>query len=286
MGANPTSEHYSRRILPGDVPTVRLRLIAAMERLGYEILDDDENLVRGRREPRGWATAWSSADVLEYEALLIVRLRPQGEHATKATFDYAVKHPHLSRGEKEILTREAEAISALAMVRAIDRICSSCGTESTDDSRYCRRCGARLVSETVELEVLRMLAEIRAGYTSIVSGFWLSAVGLGLTSIAVVVLISSGVIATKGILILLALGAFFTVCGLSSNGFGWNRVSRSLMRPPMPKENSPDLLVPDRPPLSLVSPANRPPSVTERTTNLLTEKHDSYKTGEFASREQ
>ncbi|MEQ1642083.1 MAG: zinc ribbon domain-containing protein [Pyrinomonadaceae bacterium] len=274
------TEHYLRRVLVGDRESVSNRLTAAMERLGYDILDDEESVVRGRREARGWGTSYSSADVLDYPMTLIVRLKPQGDHATRATFDYVVKHPSLSKGEKEILTREAEAISALATVRSIDKICSACGTESTDDSRFCRRCGTKMSVESSELEVLRMSAEIRAGHTSVVSTFIASAAAFGVTGAALLTMLMSGVVFGKGIGTLLIIGLALQFLSVIFVGFGWNRVTRSLKRPKAPDELSAE----PAPPL-LFPVASQPPtpvgSVTERTTNLLSVERDPAKTGEF-----
>ncbi len=279
--ANPyhTTEHYLRRVLVGDRESVRNRLIAAMERLGYDILDDEESVVRGRRQARGWGTAYSSADVLDYPMTLMVKLKPQGEHATRATFDYVVKHPSLSKGEKEILTREAEAISALATVRAIDKVCSACGTESTDDSKFCRRCGTKMTVESSELEILRMSAEIRAGYTSVVSTFVSSLAGFGATGAALIWILATGTF-VKGIGTLVVIGLLLNFLSLIFVGFGWNRVSRSLSRP-----KAPDELGAEPAPSLLFPIGSQPPtpvgSVTERTTNLLSVDHDPGKTGEF-----
>lgn len=273
------TEHYLRRVLVGDRESVSNRLIAAMERLGYDILDDEESVVRGRREARGWGTSYSSADVLDYPMTLIVKLKSQGDHATRATFDYVVKHPSLSKGEKEILTREAEAISALAMVRYVDKICSACGTESTDDSRFCRRCGTKMSVESSELEVLRMSAEIRAGHTSVVSTFVASLAGFGVTGAALAWMLATGVFA-KGFGTLLVIGLALNFLSVIFVAFGWNRVTRSLKRPKL----ADDLNAEPAPPL-LFPVASQPPtpvgSVTERTTNLLSVERDPAKTGEF-----
>lgn len=284
-GINPyhTTEHYLRRVLSGDLRSVRNRLIAALERLGYDILDDEDTVLRGRREARGWATSYSSADVLDYPMTLTIKLKPHGDHGTRITFDYVVKHPSLSKGEKEILTREAEAISALAATRATENVCGACGTESTDDSRFCRKCGSKLSIETSELEVLRMSAEIRAGHTSVVSTFIASVLGLGLTGAALLVLLLSGVAFGKGMGTLLIIGIVVNFLSVIFVSFGWNRVNRALKRlPPTDKafvEMQPVQLS-AMPVRSLDQP---PPSVTERTTNLLTDEGDPAKTGEFAS---
>lgn len=281
VGPYQTTEHYLRRVLVGDIASVRLRLISALERLEYDILDDDENVIRGRREARGWGSSYSSADVLDYPMTLIVKLKAQGEHATRATFDYVVKHPSLSKGEKEVLTREAEAISALATVRAVDKICPACGTESTDDSRFCRRCGAKMIIESKELEVLRMSAEIKAGHTSVVSTFVAAAASFGFTGVALASIYASGIVLGKGIGTLLLIGVILNFLSVIFVSFGWNRVSRSLRRKSVSEDqvmDGPLFVAPV--PEALPQP---PASVTERTTNLLSSEIDSAKTGEFRS---
>lgn len=274
------TQHYFRRVLLGDRESVRNRLIAAMERLSYNILDDDDAVVKGRREARGWGTAYSSADVLDYPMTLIVKLKPQGDHATRATFDYVVKHPSLSKGEKEILTREAEAISALANVRLVDKICSACGTESTDDSRFCRRCGTKMTVESMELEVLRMSAEIRAGHTSLVSTFLVSVATFGVTGAALVWMIVAGTFA-KGVGTLVVIGLILNLLSIIFVGFCWNRVTRSLRRPEMLTEPTAEIDPPLLFPAVSRSPQFPLDSVTERTTNLLAVERDPGKTGEF-----
>ena len=288
-GASPyhTTEHYLRKVLAGDIKSVRVRLIAALERLDYDILDDEEHVIRGRRQARGWGTSYSSADVLDYPMTLMVKLKEQGEHATRATFDYVVKHPSLSKGEKEVLTKEAEAISALATVRAVDKICSACGTESTDDSRFCRRCGSKMVVESNELEILRMYSEIRAGHTSVVSTFIASAASTAFLGSALLVMLLNGVVFGKGIGALLIIGLSLSVLASIFVCFGWNRVNRSLKRAKDEKElttfSNPVLSFPDR--SSQFDIDASPASVTERTTNLLAVSADPAKTGEFRTDE-
>lgn len=279
--AYQTTEHYLRRILAGDVASVRERLISALERLGYDILDDDETVVRGRREARGWGTSYSSADVLDYPMTLTVRLKQHGEFGTRATFDYVVKHPSITKGEREVLTREAEAISALASVRGRDSVCSSCGTESTDDSKFCRRCGVKLAVEVPELELLRVYAEMRAGYTSVVATFIASLASFGITGAALLALMFSGIAFGKGIGALLVIGMALSFLSLLFVGFGWNRSSRALKRGGSSVAPPADVPAPQL----LAMPARSfepPPSVTERTTNLLS-VDDPAKTGEFAN---
>ncbi|MBK7932318.1 MAG: zinc ribbon domain-containing protein [Acidobacteria bacterium] len=286
-GASPyhTTEHYLRKVLVGDIKSVRVRLIAALERLDYDILDDDDHIVRGRRQARGWGTSYSSADVLDYPMTLIVKLKEQGEHATRATFDYVVKHPSLSKGEKEVLTREAEAISALATVRALDKICSACGIESTDDSRFCRRCGSKMVVESNELEILPMYSEIRAGHTSVVTTFIVSAASTVIMGSALLAMLLNGVVFGKGIAALLVIGMVLSFLSTVFVCFGWNRMNRSLKRSQNERElmgsSTSVLPFPDRSnQFELETP---PASVTERTTNLLRVNADPAKTGEFGT---
>jgi hypothetical protein len=224
------TEIYLKRVLAGNSENVRKRLIAALERLGYDVIEEEPALL-ARRGARGWGTWGGSADVLDYAMTLVIRLKPVGTHATRATFDYTIKHPWLSRGEKEILTREAEAITALASIHAADNICAACGTESMGDSRFCRQCGAPMTSERAELEVLRMAAQARAGHTSVVT----SSVMLMITTILMLVTfitIGAGVFGAKGI------GVISALAGTIIGGIGilnllvtlcaWKRLNRAL----------------------------------------------------------
>lgn len=279
---NYTTEHYLRLVLSGDQLSVRDRLINALERLGYDILDDEDTIVRGRRCARGWGSSYSSADVLDYPMTLTIRLKPHGEHGTRATFDYVVKHPSITKGEREVLTREAEAIAALASARNVDRVCSSCGTESTDDSKFCRRCGVKLSANFSELEVLRMSAEIRAGYTSIVATFIASLASFGITGGALLALVLTGITLGKGIGALLVIGMALSLLSVIFVAFGWNRSSRAFRRVDVGTTTIDE----HQQPRQLTMPARsavQPPSVTERTTNLLDADHDPAKTGEFAN---
>jgi hypothetical protein len=222
-----TTEIYLKRVLAGNIESVRARLGVALERVGYDVLEEEPAL-HGRRGARGWGVWYTSADVLDYPMTLVIRLKSAGEHSTHATFDYTIKHPWLSNGEKEVLTREAEAIVALASTRAAEKVCAVCGTEATDDSRFCRRCGAPMTSEQAELDVLRMAAESRAGHTSVVTSVCLS-----LTAIAVA-LAAWGVFAAKGSLTEKRLWFVICVMGVLSlfnllvGRFAWQRLNAAL----------------------------------------------------------
>lgn len=274
-----TTEHYLKRVLVGDIESVRSRVIAALERVGYDIVDDENSVIRGRRAAAGWGTFYSSADVLDYPRTLVVRLKPSGEHATRVTFDYLIKHPSLSAGEKDILTREAEAISSLATVRNLEKLCAACGTESTDDSRFCRRCGSPLTVESTELELLNMAAEVRAGYTSVVASEFILLASTLSIAIAFAAALVSGAALTKGAIVLFATGLLLAVMTMVFTGFGWYRFSRALKRKPKA-----DTETSFRPPMSIdstlnedrISPGTRlPMSVVEGTTSLLDQNHTS-----------
>lgn len=164
-GAINATDFYLKRVLAGDVESVRLRLADALESLGYAVLDDDP--LRARRGARAWAAYYCSADILEYPTRLTVALKPLSETATLAAFDYEVKHTLgvATKWDKQTLLREAEAIIAVACVGEGRSDCAVCGTPGGADSRFCRHCGAQYGGrEPAELEVLRLTAGGRAGY--------------------------------------------------------------------------------------------------------------------------
>lgn len=191
-----TTEIYLKRELVGSLESVSARLIAALERLGYDVIEDQPAIL-GRRGARGWGTWYGSADVLDYSMTLVIRLKPIGDHSTRATFDYKVSHPWLSKGDKEVVSREVEAITALATMRSADKLCAACGTEAMDDSRFCRRCGAPMTAEQTELDVLRMAAETRAGHTSVVTSTMLSLLSILIGLLAVVAIAVKGSVSLK-----------------------------------------------------------------------------------------
>lgn len=265
-----TTEIYLKRVLAGNIESVRARLCVALERLGYDLLEEEPAL-RGRRAARGWGTWYGSADVLDYPMTLVVRLKSAGEHSTHATFDYTIKHPWLSKGEKEVLTREAEAIVALATNRAAEKVCTVCGTEATDDSRFCRRCGAPMTSEQGELDVLRMAAETRAGHTSVVTSTILSLSAIAIALIAWVAFLKKGAVSTKGLWFVIVLMGVLTLFNFLVGRFAWQRLNAALASKREETRALPDRRVQTLP---HIEPAALPPrhaghSITEGTTELL-----------------
>jgi len=266
------TEHYLKRVLTGNVASVRHRLSAVLERLDYDFIDDEGELeIQAKRNVRGWAGSYASADVLDYPRTLIIKLKPLSENSTRASFAYIVKHPSLNRGEKEVLTREAETIAKLATIRATDKICAVCGAESTDDSRFCRKCGAPMTGDETALEVLRMTAEIRSGHTSIVTGAVISLATAFVTLAALITLAGSGAI-DKGVFSLLLGILAVSALNVLVIGFGWKRMNNAIKlkdkeQKIIPggktRQTLPDIEISALPP----RPASF--SVTETTTELL-----------------
>jgi hypothetical protein len=208
-GAINATDFYLKRVLAGDVESVRARLADALESLGYAVLDDDP--LRARRGARGWAAYYCSADILEYPTRLTVALKPLSEAATLATFDYEVKHTLgvATRWDKQTLLREAEAVIAVACVGEGRSDCAVCGTAGGADSRFCRHCGAQYGGrEPAELEVMRLTAGGRAGYHFTGMGIF----GTLITLLIVIPLLMLGT--PKAV----NLGAFLLLCG-GATGF-------------------------------------------------------------------
>jgi hypothetical protein len=159
------TKHALRSVLSGDIESGRLRLTRALERLGYHVISEDP--LYARRSARGWAVYYCSFDILSYPRELKIGLKALSPNATLATFDYAVDHfgAFSSKGDRQTLRLEAEAIIALATQNATITLCTSCDTNQADDSRFCRVCGAPNVGgEPAELELLRLAAGARAGH--------------------------------------------------------------------------------------------------------------------------
>ena len=267
--AAQTTEIYVKKVLAGNVEQVRLQLIGAVESLGYDIIEDEPQIV-GRRGARNWGTMVMSADVLDYAMNLTIRLKSVSANSTRATFDYSIKHPMLNKGEKNIVVQEAHTISAICR-QPIEKICPVCETESTDDSKFCRKCGAPLTTELAEREVLRMMAEIRAGKTSVVT----AAVLMPLAAILFALALTLSLLRVNDpaeMIFLLTFAVITTVCSIICVGFGWNRINRALKKPETANQTTPRF-VPKAVQTGefdeLPMPRQSAASITEGTTNLL-----------------
>ena len=168
-GSMAVSDHDLTIAIPGDVETVRRRMIEAIQHLGYKVLS--EQPINAKRSAKGSARWDCSLNVLDYPTTLMVSLKQMNNVAVVATFNFEVKsYMCMTKGDRQTLAREAEAIAALAAERTAISACPACGVQITDDSHFCRRCGAPLILELAELEVLRLTKETRASYHNIIIG--------------------------------------------------------------------------------------------------------------------
>ena len=174
--------------IPGEIASVRARLVEALQQVGYKVLG--EQPIYAKRSKQGAACYDCSINVLDYQTTLTISLKQTNDAAVLATFSYEVKsYMRMTKGDRRTLAREAEAIVALATERLAISACRSCGTQVTDESHFCRRCGAPLVLDVPELEVLRLTRDTRGSYHHIFVG--LLSLFLGLLT-ALPLLIASG----------------------------------------------------------------------------------------------
>jgi hypothetical protein len=163
------SDHDVTLAIPGNVDGVRLRLSDALQKLGYKILG--EQPLYARRRSQGCAAWDCSLNVLDYPTTVTIVLKQTNNVAVVATFNYEVKsYIPMTKGDKQTLAREAEAMAALTTERLAVSACRACGTQVTDESHFCRRCGAPLVLDVPELEVLRLTRATRGSYHNIFVG--------------------------------------------------------------------------------------------------------------------
>ena len=170
MSADYTiSDHDLTLAIPGDVGSVRTRLITAIQTLGYKILG--EQPIYAKRGRQGAATWDCSLNVLDYPTTLTISLKQTNDAAVLASFNYEIKsYMRMTKGDRQTLAREAEAIAALATERSVLSACRTCGTQVTDESHFCRRCGAPLALDVAELEVLRLTRNARGSYHNLFVG--------------------------------------------------------------------------------------------------------------------
>lgn len=256
------SDHDVTLTLPGDAESLRPRLIEAVERLGYKVITEEPLQVK---RPAQGAARWDcSFNALDYPRKLTIALKPLNEQATIARFSYEVKaYTCLTRGERQTLLCEAEALAALAMQRVYVTSCNACGMEATDDSRFCRKCGAPFVVEVAEMEVLRLMSGTRAGFRNFMIGFGVLLVA------ALLPLFLIWINTSKGFKVIMILMAIIGAMGLPLLLMGMWQVYRTL-NPAETKKVSTESGKSFAAPQSFALPP-RPAqlSVTEGTTELL-----------------
>ena len=163
------SDHDVTLAIPGDIASVRSRLVEAVQHVGYKVIGDQPIFAKRSRECA--ARYDCSLNVLDYPTTLTIALKQTNDVSVLATFNYEIKsYMRMTKCDRQTLVREAEAIAALATERLVISSCRSCGTQVTDESHFCRRCGAPLVFDVPELEVLRLTRGTRGSYHNIFVG--------------------------------------------------------------------------------------------------------------------
>lgn len=274
--AQTEGDYRVTRVIAGEAAHLRERIVEAVERLGYQVIYDEAAVV-ARRGSRGLAPSGCSLDITDYPTELIVTLKPKGTGATLAVFNFTVKnYYYTTRGDRATLGREADAIAALALSQPSVAACGACGTETTDDSRFCRRCGAPLaLEEPAELEVLRLTAGSRAAQKNIVG----SALAFVVMLVPALVVLALGASpkAERAALVFAFMGALGALLSVLTGSWRLHRTlnptrdrraaggeEASGERPRVIGAARATAALPPRP-----AQAHVPASVTERTTELL-----------------
>ena len=244
-------------VLPGDVESLRPRIASALERMGYRIVGEEP--LQAKRNSTG--AEMISMSVLDYAINIMIQMKPASEGATLVMFDYLINDPVPPFGWRQIIDCEAKAIGALASQSMWSATCSVCNTDSSSDSRFCRRCGAPLAPpEPAELEVLRVTAETRAAYND----FTLAAILILVSSLISFALTASGYTFGKLVIFLFLVN----VVGWFPLFFGTRRLRRAVkpaeqLATEQRKEPILTTRIPALPPRPVAV------SVTENTTDLL-----------------
>jgi ribosomal protein L40E len=256
FGAYP--EHHFRRVIPGDVATVRTRLCDVLEDFNYIVLSDTP--IQAKRDKT--RNVWVST-MLDCDARLTIGLKAISPVSTLATFDYAV--PYLfTHGDMQALEREAEAIIALAARPLNQTICPSCGTENGGAVRFCRSCGAPVARNKLpgEIEIMRLTAGVSSSQQEII---------LGLVIALLSVVVTLPMIQSSHAKLVIAGWVLLSLGGLQGLIFlltGLKRLQRTLH----PKSSSQEIEADVQPAVSAddrIGIAGQPSSVTEGTTSLM-----------------
>lgn len=264
------NDHRVARTLAGDAELLRPRLAEAAERLGYQVIADQTAVV-ARRGARGGAGSGCSLDVRDYPTELIVTLKPKGS-AVLATFNFNVKNYYYwAKGDRATLALEADALAALAVAQPSHAACAACGTETTDDSRFCRRCGTPLaLEEPAELETLRLAAGTRVAHKSVSWGLF--TLSLTAAIMLLVFLLGEGDRAYRAAFFAASIGGTTGFLMLLAGAWKHRRTLSPAREPERPAvEVSPRTFGAPRTAAAALPPRAAQFSVTESTTELLEE---------------
>ena len=254
-------EHHFRRVIAGDVESVRQRLSDVLEDFGYVVLGDAPIQAKRPRQKSIWV-----AMVLDYDTKLTIALKPISPASTLATFEYEVEQL-FTKAEKQALEREAEAIIALATTASTEQFCLVCGGENLRAARFCRTCGNPAARNALpsELEVMRLTALGSATQVEVTLGLILCVLAL-LISVPMILLTAS----IKGVvfgLIVLALGellgSYFLILGL-------RRLHRALNTTNLPQMEIPSDQTRAFSKQERAALPPPPASIVEGTTELMT----------------
>jgi len=249
-------EHQFKRTIPGNIESVRKRICGVLEDLGYAVLGDNPIQAKRRRRRNFWI-----ATILEYQTQLTIALKPISDASTLSTFDYEVEYL-FSKGDRQTLEREAEAIIALATQPRGSSICKACGIENDADVKFCRACGTPVGQQPAlaEFELMRMSADASAAHIEASVAMWTQILILAVT----LSMISFGPPAISKLgWGMFALGELFVVLVLSQ---AIHRLRDAVLKAPESGvQKSPESI--QRNARKSLSP--QPFSVTEGTTELI-----------------
>ncbi|HWO01489.1 MAG TPA: zinc ribbon domain-containing protein [Blastocatellia bacterium] len=255
------SEHHFRRVIAGDLDTVRQRLSDVLEDFGYIVLGETPIQAKRPRQKNIWV-----AMVLDYDTKLTIALKPISPASTLAIFDYAIEQL-FTKGEMQALEREAEAIIALANTTSIEVFCPSCGAENPRAGRFCRACGKPGPRNALpsELEVMRLTALASGTQIEITLGLILCLLTLALTLPMILLSDSEKGVSFGWLLLGLGelLGFYFLILGMRRLHKALNPTASP--QPEATSEQTGALSMQER--AALPSP---PPSIVEGTTELMT----------------
>lgn len=262
LSGTTVTDHDLTLAIPGEVESVRARLVDAVQKLGYKVLG--EQPIYAKRGAQGSARWDCSLNVLDYPISLTVSLKQTNNVSVLATFSYEIKSCVLmTKGDRQTLAREAEAIIALATQRLAISACRACGTQVTDESHFCRRCGAPLVLDVPELEILRLTKNARGSFLKILLGILTLPVG---ALMVLLVFIFNGGIHD----VMFLVGLSFLACAM----FLLIQAAWQLHRTLNPKQGTKSVTTSAYPAFNTSVTTALPPqpvnaSITEGTTELL-----------------
>lgn len=274
-GMYSSFDHDVTRQVVGDIESIRAKLLDALEESGYRVLN--ETPLQARRSTKSSAQSGCSQNILDYQTTLEIGLKPIGPNSTRLTFAYTVKgvySGYITKGDRNTLTREAEAILATALARTVSTHCSACGADTIGSSRFCRQCGAPLsASIPAEAEVLRLTSKTNASQKTIGTGLLFFVMAAALLAAVFLVGSDDPVRQAKLVKIMGTVSAALGSAGMLMVFWGWMKLRQLISQPieqdalPTPRRNLIEgVSVPDTnelPPASIQYP------ITEATTDLL-----------------